>query len=328
MKVAVTGADGQVGTNTVLELIKAGHTPRCVVEPGRSTPTLDDLDVEIVGCDILDEEGLGKVFHGCSAVVNAAGQARYWPRRSSIVDRVNIDGAGYAANAAMNNNIDRFVQIGSAGSFSPGTKEAPADETTALNISRFKVSYIDSKRESMTLIQNLVKSKGFPGIVVNPTFIFGSYCGPTGSSSIVYKQQKKPFRSVPPGGRNFVHARDVATGIVAALTKGEIGEAYILGNENLDYFELFSIIAEVTGSPAPQKRASKGMVKLAGHIATTTDLLRGRTPSFTYALARLTCDNYYYNPAKAVRELGFPQTPIRTAISDALEWYRSLGWAD
>jgi hypothetical protein len=30
----------------------------------------------------------------------------------------------------------------------------------------------------------------------------------------------------------------------------------------------------------------------------------------------------YFNPAKAIRELGLPQTPPRQAFADAIEWFR------
>ncbi len=327
MKVAVTGADGQLGSNTVRALLNAGHDVRCLVEPGRDTPTLADLDIEIRFCDIMDTDGLEDAFSGCSGVVNAAGQARYWPRISTAVDRVNIEGAGNAAMTALKTGVERFIHIGSAGSFKPGTKENPADETSSLNISRFRVSYVDSKRESMNVVLDIQRRHQLPAIIVNPTFIFGAYCGASGSSSVVYKEQKKPFMKVPPGGRNFVHARDVAAGISAALEKGRIGEAYILGNENLTYMELFTMIAEVTGVEPPRGIAPAPLVKAAGHLATIADLIKGNRPSFTYAVARLTCDDYYYSPAKAVKELGLPQTPIRQAVFDSLEWYRSIGWA-
>ncbi len=325
MKVAVTGADGQLGTNTVRELLKRRHTPICIVEPGRDTPTLDDLEVEIRPSDILDRQGLVSAFRGCGGVINIAGQARYWPRRSKTVDRVNILGAVSAGEAALEAGAERFVQIGSAGSFTPGSRNEPADETSALNIGSFRVSYIDSKRESMVRILKMAEGKKLPAVVVNPTFILGAWCGPSGSSSIIYKEQAKPFRSVPPGGRNFIHAADAASGIVSAMEKGRIGEAYILGHENLSYMELFAIIAETVGVEAPKKTAAPFMVKLAGHLATAADLVKGRTPSFTYAVARLTCEDYYYSSEKARKELNLPQTPIRQAVGDAVEWYRSLG---
>ena len=30
----------------------------------------------------------------------------------------------------------------------------------------------------------------------------------------------------------------------------------------------------------------------------------------------------FFNPAKAIRELGLPQTPPRQALQDAAEWFR------
>lgn len=328
MRIAVTGADGQLGSNTVRAFLEAGYEVRCLVEPGRDTPTLTGLDVEVRYCDIMDSRGLEKAFANCSGVVNAAGQARYWPRNSETVNRINIGGARSAATAALNAGVDRFVHVGSAGSYSPGSREHPSDETAPLNIGRYRVSYIDSKRESMKLVLELHRSSKLPAVVVNPTFILGAYCSPFGSSSVVYKEQTKPFRTVPSGGRNFIHARDAAAGIVGALENGRPGESYILGNENLTYMELFSMIAEVTGVEAPRGVAAPFLVKAAGHLATAMDLLKGKQPSFTYAVARLTCEDYYYSSAKALRELGLPQTSIREAVGDALNWYRSIGRAE
>jgi dihydroflavonol-4-reductase len=34
----------------------------------------------------------------------------------------------------------------------------------------------------------------------------------------------------------------------------------------------------------------------------------------------------YFSPAKAVRELGLPQTPPRQGLSDAVDWFRSNGY--
>jgi dihydroflavonol-4-reductase len=31
----------------------------------------------------------------------------------------------------------------------------------------------------------------------------------------------------------------------------------------------------------------------------------------------------WFNPAKAIRELGLPQTPPKQALADAVEWFRA-----
>ena len=35
----------------------------------------------------------------------------------------------------------------------------------------------------------------------------------------------------------------------------------------------------------------------------------------------------FFSPAKAVRELGLPQTDVRTALHDAAEWFIEHGYA-
>jgi dihydroflavonol-4-reductase len=36
----------------------------------------------------------------------------------------------------------------------------------------------------------------------------------------------------------------------------------------------------------------------------------------------------YYDPSKAVRELGLPQSPIMTALKDAVDWFVAQGYVD
>jgi dihydroflavonol-4-reductase len=38
--------------------------------------------------------------------------------------------------------------------------------------------------------------------------------------------------------------------------------------------------------------------------------------------------NMFFSPAKAVEELGLPQTPVEQAFADALEWFASNGYLD
>jgi len=35
----------------------------------------------------------------------------------------------------------------------------------------------------------------------------------------------------------------------------------------------------------------------------------------------------YFDPSRAIRELGLPQTPVREALQRAVEWFRHNGYA-
>jgi dihydroflavonol-4-reductase len=39
-------------------------------------------------------------------------------------------------------------------------------------------------------------------------------------------------------------------------------------------------------------------------------------------MARISCDGHYFSPAKAVKELQLPQTPVAVAITEAFNWFK------
>jgi len=50
-----------------------------------------------------------------------------------------------------------------------------------------------------------------------------------------------------------------------------------------------------------------------------------RTPKAPLAGVRMAKYKMFFNPAKAIRELGLPQTPPEKALADAVEWFRANG---
>jgi hypothetical protein len=43
-------------------------------------------------------------------------------------------------------------------------------------------------------------------------------------------------------------------------------------------------------------------------------------------MAKISCSNFYYTAAKAVRELQLPQTPVELAIEEAHDWFLENGY--
>jgi dihydroflavonol-4-reductase len=132
----------------------------------------------------------------------------------------------------------------------------------------------------------------------------------------------------PVGGKNYVYVGDAATAIVNALEMGNTGECYILGHENLSYQEAFTKIANVIGVKPPQLPIPPLLTKAFGGLGTVYGNLTGGTPKVSYKMARVSCDGHYFSAAKAVREIGLPQTPIDTAIRECFEWFKENGYLE
>ncbi len=162
--------------------------------------------------------------------------------------------------------------------------------------------------------------------MVNPTLMFGPYDSKPGTGAMILAIYHQRVPGYAPGGRNYIHVRDVAEGISNALEGGSIGENYILGNENLSYRDVFARIARVVGVPAPRLALPAFVTKGYGLMSSVFGRIFNKTPILSYALARIACDEHYYTARKAVEILGLPRTPIDIAVLEAFQWFKQNGY--
>ena len=128
-------------------------------------------------------------------------------------------------------------------------------------------------------------------------------------------------------GLNWVHVHDVAVGHVLAAEKGRVGERYILGNAegNWTMIEALKVLAEVSGISAPKVQVPYFLALAAAHTGEILSHLTGKPPRAPLAGVRMARHKMFFSPAKAIRELGLPQTPAKQALADAVEWFRANG---
>ena len=322
MKILVTGADGLLGSNLVRELLRRGHTVRAFVQPGRQQKTLEGLNLEKFPGDLLNPEDVIKSAEGCEAVIHCAASTSVWPTRSDIVNRVNIEGTKNIIQTVRFNKVQRMIYVGTANSFGFGSKENPGVEGNPYRSATYGLDYMDSKYKAQQVVLKEVQENSLPAVIVNPTFMFGPYDSNPSSGAMILALHKGKVPGYTGGGRNYLCAKDAAVAIANALTKGRIGECYILGNQNLSYQEAFKKIAETIGVKPPSIAIPPVFAKLYGRLGSFIGNLTGKPPAISYPLSRIACDEHYFSPAKAVRELELPQTPIETGIRECFDWLK------
>ena len=83
--------------------------------------------------------------------------------------------------------------------------------------------------------------------------------------------------------------------------------------------ETFSVLEEITGVPAPKMRVPYFVAFAAACVNEALSWLTGKPPKAPLAGVRMARYKMFFNPAKAIRELGLPQTapsrPWRTRSS-------------
>ena len=320
MKIIITGADGFVGSNLIRELLTRNHEIVAFVKDGQDAKSIKDLNIDIKYGDILKPETLAKAIKGCDALIHTAALTSMWPYRSEIQKKVNIEGTRNVMEAVLNSGLKRVIHISTANSFGYGSKTNPGDETKQYLAGKYKMDYMDTKFAAQELVSKMVREDNLPAIIVNPTFMFGPHASTMGSAKMIELVYNGKIPGFTIGGRNYIAVKDVCVAIANALEMGEIGEKYILGNENLNYKEIFSAIAEVTGVKAPKLFITKFMATVYGKTLTILGKTFNFEPSVSYPMALMSCEEQYYQSNKAIKELGLPQTPIKTALKEAFNW--------
>ena len=325
MKTLITGPDGLLGSNIVRVFLDAGHEVRVFVLPNSTSTTLDGLPVERFEGDLLSAESVSTAVEGCDYVVHAGANTSVWPARSKIVRDVNIVGTQNIIDACIKYKVKRLIYISSAASYAFGSKEKPGDENSPYKGYLYGLDYIDSKYEAHQLVEQAYAEQQLPVITICPTFMFGPYDSKPSAGAMILAIYNRKIPGYTVGGKNFVHARDVAVAAFNAIEKGRLGESYIAGNINLDYKELFSIIGETLGVKPPTLAMPSGLMLFYGRLNSFLAGIFSFKPGVTKEVAKISLDGQYFTPAKAVKELDMPQTPIEVAIKEAFDWMDKNG---
>ncbi|MBD2705564.1 NAD-dependent epimerase/dehydratase family protein [Spirosoma sp. BT702] len=320
--VLLTGASGFLGAHLTRELLARRYQVRVLVRHERSTSTLAGLPVEHFVGNVLDTQSLKKVVVGCDVIIHAAALAQVNPARSSVVWAVNHTGTENLIEAAQLANVQRFVYVGTANVFGFGTKQQPGNETYPFVGKRYNSDYIDSKRAATDRVQEAVQQVGLPAIMVHPTFMLGEFDAKPTSGQMLLELYRGRVLGYPAGGKNYVHVRDVAIATVNALTRGRLGESYILGNVNMSYQEAFQLMALRMNVSPPRWSIPPSLAKLYGFGCDALAKLTSHTGKLNSAMIAVANDGHYFSSQKAIIELGLPQTPIEEAIDEAFDWFK------
>jgi len=324
--VFLTGPDGILGNNLIPVLIERGFKVRAFVQKGRNIDFIQTLGADIVFGDVLNLKELTKAMAGCEYVIHAAASTNIWPTRDAIARRINMEGTRNVIQAVLANKVQKLIHIGTANSFGFGSKSNPGNETLPYACGKYHLDYMDSKYEAQKLVLKAVQESGLPAVIVNPTFMIGPFDFKPSSGQLIISVYKGKVPGYTRGGRNYVYVKDVAVAIANAIGKGKVGECYILGNENLSYRKIFDKISKITGAKSVERTIPAFATIGLGAVLSIVGRLFHFNPGISLPVARISLDEHYYSNAKAVNELGLPQTPIESALEDAYKWLKNSGY--
>ena len=304
----------------------AGATVRVLARPGGDRRALEGARAEIADGDLLDPSSVRRAVAGVQTVYHVAADFRLWTRDPAALYRTNVDGTRTVLEAAGEAGVGRIVYTSSISVLGTPKDGQPGTEDTPVTLSDMVGHYERSKFLAEEVALDFARH-GLPVVVVNPSAPLGPWdVKPTPTGQMILDFMRGRMVATVDTGINAVHVRDVARGHLLAAERGKPGERYILGHRNMSLIELFGILGEITGRRPPRFRVPHAIAWLAAAGSESLARVTGRPPAIPLAAVRMARKRMYFSPARAVRELGLPQTDVRTALADAVAWFEAHGY--
>jgi dihydroflavonol-4-reductase len=313
-------------------LVARGHSVKALLRTNSDARGLKGVDFERVDGDVGNREKLVGALRGCDWCFHVAASYHLWLRDYAPMYAANVEGTRHVIEAAVTAGCSRIVYtstVGCIGLPRPlNGAVTPTDESTPVSEAQMSNHYKRSKWRAEVVARDLA-AKDAPVIIVNPSAPVGPRDvkpTPTGQVIVDFLNRKMP--AYLDTGLNWVHVRDVAEGHILAAEKGRVGQRYILGNAegNWTMRQTLAVLEEITGVPAPKFRVPYWIALTAAHVNEAVAGVTGKPPKAPLAGVRMAKYKMFFSPAKAIAELGLPQTPPRQALADATEWFRQNGY--
>ncbi len=321
----VTGGSGFVGANLIRLLLEQGWRVRALVRGDQAPLTLQSLDVEWVRGD-LNAPNLEQSMEGCQALFHVAAHYSLWRRDYPLLHQSNVLGTRAILKAAQAGGIERVVYTSSVAAIGVDPSGKPGTETYQSPpeklIGQYKKSKYWAEQEAHQAIQ-----QGQDIVIVNPTTPIGPWdVKPTPTGDLIVRFLNNQMPAYVDTGLNLIHVQDVAWGHLLAYEKGQRGERYILGNQNLSLREILAQLAEITRKPEPKLTIPVMVPLLVAWIDEVVLGKLGKTPSVPLDGVLMSQQRMYYDASKAISTLDLPQTSVTQALRDAVAWFVEHGY--
>jgi dihydroflavonol-4-reductase len=327
MKVFLTGATGFVGSHVARELAGLGGQLRLLVRKTSRLDNLEGIAAETVVGDLREPESLRVAVRGCDAVMHVAADYRLWVRDPEAMYAANVGGTHDLLRVAREEEVPRFVYTSSVATMGFRKEAVIVDEATPVALSDMIGHY---KRSKFLAEQEAIQAArdGQAVIILNPTTPVGANdLKPTPTGGIILDFLNGKFPAYVDTGLNLVDVAEVARTHAAALELGSFGERYILGGENLTLKQILDKLSAITGVPSPTMKVPHAVAMIFAFFdENITGKFLRKEPRATVEAVRMGKKMMFASSAKAVRELGFCEVPVYSALRSAVDWFRAHGY--
>lgn len=323
-QILLTGATGVVGRALLPGLSRLGAPLRILVHQALLEPPLERLEppparpaLDLWRADLARPDTLRGIAEGCDVVVHAAARTGFASLNRDAQRRINLDGTRALLREAQSVGVRAFVFVGYTGTVQErDDSDGPVDEDTVPE-GRYVSDYVRMKYEAEAMVLEANQSGGMRTLVVSPGVLaHREASAPLGGLVQAFIGRELPYRMLEQVWLATSDGADVGRCLSAAIALGHGGHRYFATGECLRLGDLYALLTEVTGVPAPRRRLPDLLVEELGLL---TPMLPRHSFLRQLVLSRdLVLHLKRLAPVRNDRtqaELGFRPTPLRSTLS-------------
>ena len=275
MRTCVIGGGGFIGRYLCEELALSGR--QVVVIGRKSTSPFNNKNIEYHSLDVSNIDSLHDILGTCGEVIDLAYSTV--PKTSfsdPIFDLQSNLPRVVALMEALKKHLQlrRFIVVSSGGTVYGHANRLPISEYAETEpVSPYGITKLTIERYALMYH----RLHGLPAVIVRPANAYGKGQQPflgqgfiaTAMGNIL---QEKPVTVFGEHGtiRDYVHVKDVATGILAALQYGENGGVYNIGSgvgrSNKDIIDLIRPLAKKSNKFVTVKNEEERKFDVAANV--------------------------------------------------------------
>lgn len=320
MKVFVTGGTGFIGGEVARQLRARGDDVACLVRSPEKAAKLTELGCELISGDLGDAEALRKGMEGCGALIHAAAMYEIGipAKQHPAMYEANVRGSEVVLRAALDAKVGKVVYVSTVGTFG-NTHGKVVDESYEHPGKEFTSYYEETKLEGHRIAKRMMVEDGLPGVIVQPGGVYGP-----GDTSQVADLLKEFFAGrlfmlpFPDLGICLTHVEDIAAGILLALDKGKVGEAYVISGPATTMREAVETMASLSGRKAPKRALPTPVMKALTPVGPLVGKLMGQPPNLRELISSADGVTFWASYERASRELGYSPRGLEAGMRDTL----------
>ncbi len=269
---------------------------------------------DVIYGDLEDPGSLREAFRNADVVYHTAGLIAIGLGGGRKLHRINVEGTRNVIEACLRSGVRRLVYISSIEVFDLLAGEYPITESTPIHPDHTLMPYGRSKAVATLEV-----------VTILPTGFIGPYdykMTPMTTMVRDYLTGKIPMGVA--GGFDFVDARDVAAGAIAAADFGTPGARYLLPGNYATVREIFTVLEEITGKKASRIDIPIGLSQIWGFLAELYCAVLNRQPRYTRKSLKILSLGVTVSGERARTSLGYVPRSLKESMADTVEWLRGL----